>query len=317
MSSTAAEQLRRVLHLIPHLADDQDHSVEEIAAQAGVSRDELLADLISISDRFDTPGGFVDGVTVVLESERVNVHANHFHRPMRLTMPELCALELGLTMLRRERTPSEQKPVDGALTRLRQAISDLPANERHEGTRWAELAASGSAEHLVLLRGAVRERQKVRLRYRAGGSTESSERTICPHSLAFAEQMWYVVASGDDNKMRFFRLDRVEEASRIGEGFEPDAGVATRMLEAGKAFMSDTTHRMTVRYSPRIARWVAEREGATLADDGTLTLEHPVADESWAIRHLLQYGPDAEVLAPAELRMLVAERLGALSGGIA
>jgi proteasome accessory factor C len=314
MSSTAAAQLRRVLHLIPHLADDRDHSIEEIATKAGVSRDELLDDLISISHRFDTPGGFVDGVSVVLESERVNVHANHFHRPMRLTMPELCALELGLTMLRRERTPSEQKPVDGALARLRQAISDLPANERHEGTRWAELAASGSAEHLELLRGAVRERQKVRLRYRAGGATETSERVIRPHSLAFAEQMWYVVASGDDSQIRFFRLDRVEEASRIGEGFDPDADMAARMLEAGKAFISDTARRMTVRYSPRIARWVAEREGATPAEDGSLTLEHPVADDSWAVRHVLQYGPDAELIAPPELRTMVAERVASLGG---
>jgi predicted DNA-binding transcriptional regulator YafY len=67
---------------------------------------------------------------------------------------------------------------------------------------------------------------------------------------------------------------------------------------------------MTVRYSPRIARWVAEREGLQLAEDGSLTMEHPVADESWAVRHVLQYGPDAEVLAPAAMRELVADRLG-------
>jgi predicted DNA-binding transcriptional regulator YafY len=66
---------------------------------------------------------------------------------------------------------------------------------------------------------------------------------------------------------------------------------------------------MTVRYSPRVARWVAERQGLTLAPDGSLTMEHPVADEAWAVRHVLQYGPDAEVLAPHSMRELVAERL--------
>jgi predicted DNA-binding transcriptional regulator YafY len=75
------------------------------------------------------------------------------------------------------------------------------------------------------------------------------------------------------------------------------------------AFVSDTRRRMTVRYSPRIARWVAEREGASLAADGSLTLEHPIADDAWAVRHVLQYGPDAEVLAPDAMRELVAARL--------
>jgi predicted DNA-binding transcriptional regulator YafY len=70
---------------------------------------------------------------------------------------------------------------------------------------------------------------------------------------------------------------------------------------------------MTVRYSPRIARWVAERAAAPLEEDGSLVLEHPVADESWAVRHVLQYGPDAEVVAPAELRAVIAERMRAMT----
>jgi predicted DNA-binding transcriptional regulator YafY len=38
-----------------------------------------------------------------------------------------------------------------------------------------------------------------------------------------------------------------------------------------------------------------------------------VADDSWAVRHVLQYGPDAEILAPPELREVVRERLSATS----
>ena len=78
--------------------------------------------------------------------------------------------------------------------------------------------------------------------------------------------------------------------------------------------LSSTMWAMTVRYSPRIARWVAEREGQPLAADGSLTLEHPVADDSWAVRHVLQYGPDAELLSPPELRAMVSDRLASLSG---
>jgi predicted DNA-binding transcriptional regulator YafY len=45
-------------------------------------------------------------------------------------------------------------------------------------------------------------------------------------------------------------------------------------------------------------------------------LEHPVAGESWAVRHVLQYGPDAEILEPAGLRSLVTQRLDALADSI-
>jgi predicted DNA-binding transcriptional regulator YafY len=313
MSDTASAQLRRVLHLIPHLADGADHPIADVAASAGTSVAQLMADFHSISERFDAPGGFVDGVSILVDETTVSVYSTHFQRPMRLTMPELCALELGLVMLRRERTPAEQAPIDRALARLRDTISEVPSNDRHEGMRWAELASAGSAEHLATLRTAVRDRRKARLQYRSGGATESTTRTVCPHSLAFAEHMWYLVATCDDGSMRFFRIDRVEDVHALDETFEPDPSAAERMLDAGKPFDSVTTRTMTVRYSPRIARWVAEREGGPLDTDGSLTVEHPVADDSWAVRHVLQYGPEAELLAPPELRALVAERIGVMA----
>jgi predicted DNA-binding transcriptional regulator YafY len=228
---------------------------------------------------------------------------------MRLTMPELCALELGLTMLRRERTPAEQAPIERALERLRRTISRVPTDDRYEGMRYADLSVAGAAEHLSALRSAVEANRRVALRYRAGGATESATRTIDPHSLVFAEQMWYVVASTTDTSLRIFRLDRVEGVEVLDETFERDPSAGLRVQEAGRAFVSGTSRRMTVRYSPRVARWVAEREQVPLAADGSLTMEHPVADDSWAVRHVLQYGPDAEVLEPGSIRELVVAHL--------
>jgi predicted DNA-binding transcriptional regulator YafY len=309
MNDTAAAQLRRVLDLIPRLADGEEHPIAEVAKAAGTNPADVLRDLESVSERFDVPGGFVEGVNIFVDDGNVCVNAMQFHRPMRLTMPELCALELGLTMLRRERTPAEQAPVDRALERLRGTISRVPADDRHEGIRHAELSVAGAAEHLAALRSAVAGNRRIVLRYRSGGATESTTRTIDPHSLVFAEQMWYVVASTGETALRIFRLDRVEGVKVLDETFERDASAGLRVQEAGRAFVSGTSRRMTVRYSPRIARWVAERERAELAPDGSLTMEHPVADESWAVRHVLQYGPDAKVLAPQEMRDLVESRL--------
>ena len=309
MSDTAAAQLRRIIDLIPRLADGEEHPIVEVAKAAGTDATNVLRDLESVSERFDAPGGFVEGVNIFIDDGNVCVNAMHFHRPMRLTMPELCALELGLVMLRRERTPAEQAPIDRALERLRQTISRVPADDRHEGIRHADLSVAGAAEHLAALRCAVAGNRRVALRYRAGGATESTTRTIEPHSLVFAEQMWYVVASTDETTLRIYRLDRVEAVDVLDETFDRDPSAGLRVQEAGRAFVSGTSRRMTVRYSPRIARWVAEREQVPLDTDGGLTMEHPVADDSWAVRHVLQYGPDAEVLEPASIRELVVAHL--------
>jgi proteasome accessory factor C len=311
MNASASDQLRRILRLIPQLADDKDHSLADVAAAVGIDPANLLSDLSSISDRFDAPGGFIEGVSIFLENDTVSVHANHFHRPMRLTMHELCSLELGLTMLQRERTPVERAPIARALERLRATISVLPSNDQHEGTLYADLVTAGSAEHLSVLRNGCRQRRKLRLSYRSGSATETSVRTICPHSLLFTDQMWYVFALCDDTVSRFFRLDRIEHVEMLAETFEPDETLTRRAAES-RPFARDAERTMTVRYSPVVARWVAEREGKTVAEDGSLTLELAVGDDAWAIRHVLQYGPEAEILEPWDLRRSLLERLDSM-----
>ena len=86
-------------------------------------------------------------------------------------------------------------------------------------------------------------------------------------------------------------------------------------MATGRPSRPSSSATLKVRYSPRIARWIAEREGKPLAEDGSLTLEHPLADTDWAVRHVLQYGPDATVLEPAEVREAVVQRLEEMAGG--
>ena len=314
MTAPAAEQLKRILTLIPHLADGEEHPIDEVASLAGVDRRSLVADLTSVSERYDTPGGWVDGVSITVDPKNVSVRTSHFLRPMRLTMPELCALELGLGLLHRERSAEELPAIERASERLRKAITQLPSNDQHERLRVAELAAAGNPEFLATLRAALRAKKKVRLRYRAGSRKESSERVICPYSLVFSSGAWFVVAYCDDSEgMRFFRVDRVEGATQLAEGFTPDPALDVASIAGDRPFVGTPGQTMTVRYSPRIARWICEREGGTLEADGSLVREYPLGDMGWAVRHVLQYGPDAEALAPAELREEIVRRLETIS----
>jgi predicted DNA-binding transcriptional regulator YafY len=311
VTDTAAAQLRRILHLIPQLGDGEPHPVAEIAERVGVNRDLLVHDIRTISERFDTPGGFIEGLTIFLEPDTVEVVTNHFLRPMRLTRPELLALELGLAMLRRERPAEEGRAIDRARERLRQVIAGTPEDGRDE--RHAELGPAGDREHLRQLRDANRANRRVRLTYRKAGDDSSSSRMLCPYGIVFTTGMWYVVADCGEEGLRFFRLDRVEGVEVLEERYQPHGDFSVEaVMPGGRAFRAPEAGTLRVRYSPAVARWIAEREGKPLAADGSLTLEHPLADTDWAVRHVLQYGPDAEVLEPAAVREEIVRRLTAL-----
>jgi predicted DNA-binding transcriptional regulator YafY len=313
MTDTAAAQLRRVLHLIPHLGDGEPHPIDQVAARAGVERSVLLGDIRTLSDRFDVPGGFVEGLSIFLERDTVEVTTDHFLRPMRLTRAELLALELGLAMLRAERPAEEHRAIDGARRRLQEVI--VATANTGDDYRHAALGAAGDPEHLERLRRAHRARQRVRLAYRKAGDEAASSRVLCPWEIVFASGMWYIVAQCSDDRLRFFRLDRVEDVEILEERWERPAEFSLdAVMRDGKAFQAPEPATLRVRYSPRVARWIAEREGKAVAADGSLVLEHPLADPEWAVRHVLQYGPEAEVLEPAALREEIVRRLEAMAG---
>ena len=319
MPDTAAAQLKRLLTLIPRLADNEEHPIADVATIVGVTPEQLIGDLQALVERFDAPGGFVDGVQIYQDGTHVSVVTQHFLRPMRLTMSELCALELGLAIVRSERTAEDAGPADRALERLRRVITQVSDVKNPSGLRDGSLAsAPGVPEHLDVLKEAVRGRRKVRLLYKKGGGIAAESRTICPYTLAFTSGMWYVVAHCERAKaLRVFRLDRVLNAESEGGTYEvPEDFSVDRVMEQAKAFIKDQpVETLRVKYSPRIAPWIAEREGKTLAKDGSLEVEHPLADRAWAVRHVLQYGAEAEIIGPQDLRDAVRDTLERMVAG--
>lgn len=315
MSDTAAAQLRRILNLMPEVADGEPHPIDDVAFRLGISRDVLFSDLVSITRRFDEPGAFVEGVCIEWEGDSLSVVTPHFRRPMRLTMRELCALELGLSILWREWPREERPAIDRALERLRGVITKLPANEMLDGVFAADAHTPGD-EHLPAIRRGITTHRKLRLAYRSGASTETRERTIEAYRLVFASGMWYLVARADTDDVRFFRLDRVDSVVVTDEPFEPSITFDDSVPPEGRMFSAESSEEMTVRYSPRIARWIAEREDGEYESDGSFVVRHPLADLNWGVRHALQYGTDAEVINPPALRRAIVDALSRMEAAV-
>jgi predicted DNA-binding transcriptional regulator YafY len=315
----AAAQLRRILHLVPRLADGEEHSIAEIAGRIGADPDTVRRDLFSISARYGAPGGFVEAVELYLTPEHVSAEApGQLRRPMRLTVSELCALELGLGVLRAQRPPDEHAVLDRARARLREVIARLPGDRIPDGLLGASLGEHAEVAHLAQVQEALRGRRKLRLVYRKSGSPAAAERVVSPLALVAQSGMLYLIPPSDEGaSFRVFRLDRVEGAEVLAEGFESPVGFSLdQILRAGRVFIPDgEPPTMRVRYSPGIARWIAEREGRAPGADGAMVVEHPLADPEWGMRHVLQYGDEAEVLEPASLRARLRERLAAIAAG--
>ena len=255
----------------------------------------------------------MEGVAILIDPECVSVRTDHFHRPMRLTRRELAALELGLAMIRGERPPDEHRAIENARKRLDAVVAELPEDADHdlaEGRVGVPLVAAGEdPAHRALLRSAIEASRKARIAYQKADAREPSLRMVCPHALVHASGMWYLVAHCDESGLRFFRMDRVHRVEVLDERFEPSDAGAVDEVPNGPMFRAESAGSVTIRYSPAIARWIAERSGKSVEADGSLTLEHPCADPDWAVRHVLQYGPDAEVVGPAEIRAAVRGRL--------
>lgn len=315
---TAATKLRRLLHLIPLVADDADHRVAELAAQSGLDEETVVKDLMSLADRFNDPGGFLEAVRVTVEAEQVSVRTDHFRRPMRLTLAELAALDLGLAMLAGGERPGEgQAAIARARERLQQAIARVPDFDGDEGVRAAMLSAHADPTTLALARDALRQRRVLTIWYQGAGNEEATARDVRPYALAFARGSWYLVAHCErSHGVRIFRLDRVADAKLAARDYEiPADFTLDAMLDGERLFTGQAPATLRVRYSPRIARWIAERERLAPAADGSVTQELPCADVEWAARHVLQYGPEAQVLAPPEVRDAIRRRLEAVTGG--
>jgi predicted DNA-binding transcriptional regulator YafY len=310
----AAAQLRRVLLALPALDDDRAHPLSEVAAAAGTDEPTLLRDLRTLIERTgDEPAGFVDTVSLTVDATSVRLDApRFFRRPMGVTRTELAALVLGLAMLRLESPPEEQGTIDSACERLQSALVGLAA-ETATGSMYAAHAVGDSAERNVLrreLEKCIAKRCVAELCYQSSKAPGEEWRRVRPVGFVHSRGAWFIVAFTEDGELRVFRFDRVSGVRRTDATFEvPESFSLEDVVRDGRVLSAESAEKLQVRYSQRIARWIAEREGVPLDEDGSVTVEMALRDVEWAVRYVLQYGTEATVIGPAEVRQAVRERL--------
>ncbi len=163
---------------------------------------------------------------------------------------------------------------------------------------------------------AVMARQVLDIEYEGRERGALTRRRIHPYRLLHYRDNWYVVGwcerAGD---LRTFSLDRLRHAELVeGAATPADAAALTRYLGASFGiFTGEAGAWAVLRFTAQRARWVADEQwhpdqiGQWV--DGAYDLQVPYSDPRELLLDILKYGPDVEVLAPTELRELVAGRI--------
>jgi proteasome accessory factor BC len=310
---TASDRLSRILHLLAIASREDGVSVAELSDAMDASPKQVLRDLEEVYTRsYYHPAGSGEDTQILIEAERVQVWTKaDFRRPARLTPGEALALGLGLRVLAAEAGEERRERILELAERLERRLAGGSPAEHLAGIA-VEPRRQAEAEIRAAVQCATHERRRCRIGYLKPGSAGPDHREMEPYVVVAASGWMYVLGRCcRDGAVKAFRLDRIVEVEPGETAFEiPTDFDAREHLSGSRVFRAAEEVAVTVRYSPNIARWIVEHGPTQPQEDGSVLVEHRVADPQWIVRHVLQYGPDAELVGPAAYRELVREAVG-------
>jgi predicted DNA-binding transcriptional regulator YafY len=192
-------------------------------------------------------------------------------------------------------------------------LASLPAELQERASRAAQLfhvdtrgwfREEDRVPHLAVIAGALWRGRRVDMRYREGSAVVS--RRLDPLGLVLKAGVWYLLARRR-GEVRVYRVSRVVSARERAEECprDPEFDLAGAWASRSEAF--ERTREwvdVTVRVPRREVRYL---RGARVVEEGerpTVVAQFDGLDHAY--HRLLSYGPDAEVLAPVELRERIA-----------
>lgn len=213
--------------------------------------------------------------------------------------------------------------LDEHLRPLQTRIDQLLAS-RHLGAgeagriRLLRMAARHkNPSHFQIVAGAVLQRKRLVIDYHNREHNQTSRREISPQRLAHYRDNWYLDAWCHKKKgLRIFAVEcirAVEPLARAAKSV-PESTLDRELANAYGIFAGKATAIAVLVFTAYRARWVAgevwqSQQQARWLDDGRYELRIPYSDERELTMDILKYGADVEVIAPAELREQVKDRL--------
>lgn len=296
---TAADDVARMLTLVPWLLERPGASLREAADAFGVDVPTIRRDVEQL-DFCGLPGlRGGDLFEVDLVGDRIVVRmADELRRPLRLTPRE--ALRLVLTVDGVADAYGDELPaLRSAVDKVRGAAGvpeGVQVRFGDDGARW-----------LPALRSAVSEQRRVRLTYAGRNDSRPSPREVDAWALHVAEGRWYL--QGHDARSeegRTFRLDRIADLEVLGPAAQPppEQELPAPVYAPGP---DDTVIELVL--DPP-ARWISDAVRTDVREEltgGRMRVVFSTDSPRWVRRLVLMGAGAVEVVRPSGLSEDVTE----------
>ncbi|GAA5180899.1 WYL domain-containing protein [Rugosimonospora acidiphila] len=187
-------------------------------------------------------------------------------------------------------------------------------------------AAADPTPHLAAVVEAVWHQHRVRIRYRRWKAPQEVTRTLTPYGVVLKAGRWYLVA-GQPESVHTYRVSQILRIRVLEDHFDRPPGFdlaahwacyldefdARRYQgEAVLRLSPEILRRLPDLMEPALVRAARDSAGPP-GPDGRVQVVIPIESVTHAAGTVLRLGADAEVLAPAELRALIAQTVTALA----
>jgi predicted DNA-binding transcriptional regulator YafY len=296
-----------------HAHGDSGISAADLARQVGVSKRTVYRDL----DAMDLDAG----VAIWNDGGRFGLAAGTFLPPLALTLPEAMAFYLAARLLSKA-TDELDVDIIGAFVKLAQVLPPVLAEQLHEtADAFADTPRDETFTRVLrTLTEALAGRRIVEIDYEAGVYDPSKgvrHLRLHPYAIEPSAQTraLYVIGYDEDRQARrTFKVERILSAALTPETFPAQSSTVASEMRAAWDVISDAPPvDVVIRFGRDVAQRVAEtrwhpRQSETSEEDGSLLWRARVSGVLEIRSWILGWGPDAEVLEPADLRDWVAER---------
>ncbi len=194
---------------------------------------------------------------------------------------------------------------------LKQSVTFAPTDELKSVSFKSIGVGKSDAEVFSSLNRGVMRELEVSFDYRKPGEAKAMRRSVQPYHLSYRQNMWYLVAFDlARNDLRTFAVPRIADVIVTDRGFKrpPDFSPEKFFAKALGVFGGGGNFNIVVRFRPGAAAdRVFEREWHETQDlrrlpDGSAQLTMRLGALEEIERWVMEWGPDAEVVEPPELR---------------
>lgn len=247
--------------------------------------------------------------------------------PLRFTEGEAVAVFLAEKLLRQCRGTPYEREVCNALQKLTVLLPREVTLDPAMLSEWISFNVEplrGDEERVARvfadLSQALVDRRTVWMEYYTASRDADTEREVDPYHLHFYQGVWYLIAYCHlREQVKIFALDRIgdyrltDRTFQVLPGFDLDQYMGDSFrIERGEP------RDVVIRFRPEQARYIRGKQWHPSqqleeGEDGSLVMHLRVGGLGEIKRWVMQYGAGAEVLAPPELRQMIATDVARLA----